>query len=566
MSDATEKKVLITVSLEVKQMIADMAVTKKAIQDLRVEQKNLDKSTEDGRKAYEVYGTEIKNLTNTAREQQKAIDNTIKAQNAEKDSMDQLKAKLSNLTAEYGKLSKEQRNGAEGKELQNSIKGISDQLKDTEGGIGLFGRTVGEYKSNIMSALGLNNGFMNTLLGMKGGTKDVASTMANEGVSGVKAFGTQLLSLLANPIVAIIAAIAVVIMLVVAAMQSNGEVTNKVNQIMAPFKMILEVIVNLFTSFVSWLLSGVQALEDMGLAVMKYIPGLDKLAEKNQEAITLEKEKQALAAKTRAQTLKTSKKKLQITELRNLARQKDKYSIQERLKFLQEADALELKKSKEIAENATEKFLIRQKEMAEEGKTYKMLTAQEKDDYVAMQVAINNAKTEYFASTVRMKSQEATLIQQDATEKKVAEKAILENYKQIMAQRLEISKQIQKAELDLYTIKKNTLVETLKNTADDETKNYSVRYQAAVDYEKQASDVVNKKADYEISSSDLIDKLKEARQKKDLVSVKLYQQLIADQTKVIREQESNDLLKIKNETNKTVENIEKRQIDRKSTR
>lgn len=560
MSDTTEKKVLLKVTLEVKQMIADLLVTKNTIADLRSEQKLLDKSTEDGAKQFAVYDAQIRNLTNTAREQQKGIDNTIKAQNAEKDSMDQLKAKLSTLSAEYGKLSKEQRKSAEGVELKNSIKGISDQLKETEGGIGLFTRSVADYKGGIMSALGLNNGFMDTLTKMKGGTKEVAGTLATEGVGAVKSFGTSLLSLLANPIVAILAAIAVTVMMVVSAMNSNGEATKKVNQIMAPFKVILEVVVNLFTSFVSWLLSGVQALESMVLAVAKYIPGLDKIAEKSQQAIELEKEKQALSAKMRAQSLQTSKEELEIAELRNKSRQKDKYSIQDRLKFLQEADALELKKSQEISDNATEKFELRKKEMAEEGKTYKMLTKDEKDAYVQLQVDINNAKKEYFLNTMRMKSQEAQLVQQDAAEKKAKEKEIADNHKQIMAQRLELTKQIQKAELDLWNIQKTTLAETLKTGAEDEKNSYLERYNYAMAYETQSIDIIKKKAKYEIDSSDLIDKLKEAKLKKDFASVKLYQQLIADQTKIIRQQEANDILKIKNDTNKTVESIDKKQI------
>jgi chromosome segregation ATPase len=129
------KKILIEVDLQVKEAIANLAATKKQIADLRAEQKLLDTSTEEGRATYEAYGTAIRKLTATARDQQKTIDNTIKANNAEKDSMVQLKSNLSNLTAEYNKLSAAERQSIQGQNKAAEIKALSDQLKSVEGGL-----------------------------------------------------------------------------------------------------------------------------------------------------------------------------------------------------------------------------------------------------------------------------------------------------------------------------------------------------------------------------------------------------------------------------------------------
>jgi hypothetical protein len=138
MSDTTEKTVLITVTLEVKQMIADLAVTKQAIQDLKNSQKALGPVTDDNRKQYEAYGAEIRNLTTTAKAQQTQIDNTIKSDNAKIDSIKQLKSTLSNLTAEYANMSKAERNSAEGKALQNSIKDTNKELDSAKNGTKSF--------------------------------------------------------------------------------------------------------------------------------------------------------------------------------------------------------------------------------------------------------------------------------------------------------------------------------------------------------------------------------------------------------------------------------------------
>ncbi|HEY5592133.1 MAG TPA: hypothetical protein VIK55_14100 [Paludibacter sp.] len=194
MSD-TEKKVLLTVTLEVKQMIADLAVTKKAIQDLKAEQKALDQTTEAGAKQYAVYDAEIRKMTATAKEQQKTIDNSIKSDNAKINSMEQMKAKLSLTTAEYNKMSDAERNAAKGQELQAKIKSTSDSLKKLEKDFGDSRRGVGEYERGIG---GVTNS-MSQLPGAAGSTtKSLLET------------GKAMWALVANPIGLIIATIAAV--------------------------------------------------------------------------------------------------------------------------------------------------------------------------------------------------------------------------------------------------------------------------------------------------------------------------------------------------------------------
>ena len=208
------KKILIEVDLKVKQAIADLVTTKKQIAELRAEQKNLDISTNEGRATYEAYGAEIRKLTSTSKEQQKQIDNTIKSNNAEKESLNQLKTQLSLLTTDYNKLSAEQREAAKGQDLKNQIRGISDQLKNAEGDVGNFTRRVGDYENAIKNALGTNKGFAGTIASMQEGAKGVGLSFGQYAVQGVQAFGKAMLSLLANPIVALIAAIAAGIKLV----------------------------------------------------------------------------------------------------------------------------------------------------------------------------------------------------------------------------------------------------------------------------------------------------------------------------------------------------------------
>jgi len=335
------------------------------------------------------------------------------ANGAEKGSHEQLAAQYDLNYKAYNKLSAVQKDTTAGKAMLASIGEQSKALKGMEGPMGNFTRDVGNYKNNILSALGANQGFIGNLANMAMGAEKTGTSFATAGVGGIKAFGTAMLELLANPVVAILAAIAAAIMLVKAAIESNGEATNKLNQVLAPFKELLTFIMSIFSQLVTVILSGVLELEKFANVIMSVIPGLDKLAEKNLQAIELEKQKQKLAADMRADILRDAKEEVVIMENRNKARQKDKYSIADRLTFLKTADAMELALSQDHVELATRAFNLKKQQMEEEGRTYEMLTKDEKDAYVNMEAEIYKAKSEYFQKTTRLKSMQATLVMED---------------------------------------------------------------------------------------------------------------------------------------------------------
>jgi TP901 family phage tail tape measure protein len=82
-----------------------------------------------------------------------------------KGSLEQRRAALIRLTTEYDRLSVAERNTSYGTRLKDTIKGVSDQLKQLEFETGRYGRNVGNYadgiaaffgsiKANILSAIG----------------------------------------------------------------------------------------------------------------------------------------------------------------------------------------------------------------------------------------------------------------------------------------------------------------------------------------------------------------------------------------------------------------------------
>lgn len=146
MADQVTKKTLLNVEINSSEAINNIAELKKQVSELRTKQKELDTSTDQGRQQYEAYGQQIKALTSESRTYEKQIQSTVKANNEQEGSIQKLKAQLSLQTAEYNKLSSAQREAADGKAMQASIKATSDKLKELEKSLGDNRRSVGDYE------------------------------------------------------------------------------------------------------------------------------------------------------------------------------------------------------------------------------------------------------------------------------------------------------------------------------------------------------------------------------------------------------------------------------------
>ena len=127
------KEILLDVKINTADAINNLAALKSKIADLKANQKALGVVTDANRAEYETYSIAIKNLTAQYQVEQKEVLNAVKADRAKVGSMEELKAQLSKLTSEYNKMSEVERNSADGVALQGKIKGISDELKNTEG-------------------------------------------------------------------------------------------------------------------------------------------------------------------------------------------------------------------------------------------------------------------------------------------------------------------------------------------------------------------------------------------------------------------------------------------------
>jgi len=96
-----------------------------------------------------------------------------------------LQAELTQLSAQYKALSKVERESAKGIDLQKKVKGLGDELKDLDEGLGNSQRKVGSYKDALL-------GIGDTLSGglIAGGIAGIAVAAATAGVELFKLAGT----------------------------------------------------------------------------------------------------------------------------------------------------------------------------------------------------------------------------------------------------------------------------------------------------------------------------------------------------------------------------------------
>lgn len=179
---------------------------KKILADLKKEYETGQISLSDYKKAQLELKSTTKALTDEQRQYEKEIQNNIKVEKELDGSLNQLRAKLNGLIAQYGRLSAAERESASGKALADHIKAQRDAVKEAEAAIGDYRSNVGNYENAIQNTLPVGNNFLLQLAQTAqnaGGVTNVIKGAAGAIGSLVK----QMAAFIATPIGAAIAAI-----------------------------------------------------------------------------------------------------------------------------------------------------------------------------------------------------------------------------------------------------------------------------------------------------------------------------------------------------------------------
>lgn len=148
--------------------------------------------------------------------------------NSQEDSVDALRAQLAKNTKELNAMSAATRNNSEeGQKLVTETKEISDRLKDMEKAVGDNRRNVGNYAESIQEA-------MSSTQGLSGATAAMATSLSG-GVNILKVFNA---TLRANPILAVVSVILVLVSTIEKLMKRNSEMAANLKAAFAPFEVI----------------------------------------------------------------------------------------------------------------------------------------------------------------------------------------------------------------------------------------------------------------------------------------------------------------------------------------
>ena len=147
-----QKKIILDLEINDKQVVNTIIEAQKALASLTTEEKKLKQVIKDGsatqeqRERYVVLKTEINDLNNTIRANQKVLDEQIKKEKNNGDSINAMRAQLKLLRAEYEDMPAEKRVAPEiGQKQLQEIEELTQAIKDAEYAQLDFRRNVGNY-------------------------------------------------------------------------------------------------------------------------------------------------------------------------------------------------------------------------------------------------------------------------------------------------------------------------------------------------------------------------------------------------------------------------------------
>lgn len=214
---------------------------------------------------------QLLDVNSSISENNQAIKTHTTLLNSQEDSVDALRAQLAKNTKELNAMSAATRNNTEeGQKLVTETKEISDRLKDMEKAVGDNRRNVGNYAESIQEA-------MSSTQGLSGATAAMATSLSG-GVNILKVFNA---TLKANPILAVVSVILVLISTVEKLMKRNSEMAANLKAAFAPFETIFSRILDGVTE----LLGGVaKAFEWITEKVVNLLSSIGLITEETTKA------------------------------------------------------------------------------------------------------------------------------------------------------------------------------------------------------------------------------------------------------------------------------------------
>ena len=492
------------------------------IKDLYEEQSKLDTSTKEGAEAFDEMSKEILRLNAREKERldnirtlNKEMQNEVRQASYKENSLKSLRAQLSNLTKAYDELSQAEREGAKGKELATKINEITNQLKKAEEGTQRYYRSVGSYKQSITDALGANSKWIAGLRGVSDAIQSAGGVKGAMimGAQAVKAFGAELMALLAHPVVAILAAISAAIMLVVKGIQSSEENSQKLRIVLEPLNRSLQwqlkLIQDLSSVILDWAVAtekamlGMSRLAESLPVVGRYIKSFNDMLE---QGIQRSEEENRLVLDERKNAIENEQITMKIAKLRKQAQEKEKYTYKERKSMIEQAIALEehqLDINLSLANRQYEIIKKRSDEGHNDAETNEKLAEATKNLY--------RVQTTYYQGVMKLQKQKAKIDKELESEEDKASKASDKRNKDLEKRNKDSLTEIRKYE--------DILISMIEDNAEQQRKKLQVAH------EREIADLEAKMKKEKYLTATILKEINALNQKYIIDSAKLELQL-----------------------------------------
>jgi len=152
----SENEKILDIKVRYDDAIKAITEYRRKIDELSMAEKQLTQSYKEGKISSQEYQKNIEasraattQYKDSIRVLRKEIQNNLRQEQEQNGSLKQLRAELSNLTKQYDELSRAERNGARGNELQTKLNEVTAELKQAEEETQRFYRNVGNYSGAV---------------------------------------------------------------------------------------------------------------------------------------------------------------------------------------------------------------------------------------------------------------------------------------------------------------------------------------------------------------------------------------------------------------------------------
>ena len=452
--------------------------TEKAMKDLASsgkqnseEYKKLEASVQKNNATIEANKAAVKSLNSEYGSYQKQLSSNITMQKANEGSLTAMQAELTKLNAEYARMSKTEKETTDrGKELKASIESKSKAYKEEQMAIGNTYVNVGNYQAAIEGAISSQSPMISGLLKMGQAAKATGQSFGTTLVNGLKSAGKAMLQLLANPLVAALAVIAALLLGIVKIIKSNEEQMQRLNAIMAPFKRLLDGVLNVLQKMVDGVLSFIEfIMKGIGMVatLLEKLPlvgdAMKAINDETKASIELEKAKNALVLKNRQELIMFAEMDRDMARLRQQASDKENYTLEQRIGFLKQANEISLQKLRFTQENLREELKIAEAEAARNKNS-----AEVNDNIARLKAEIIKAEQTYFEEVKGNSKKLNAFIAEEKAAREAVDKERIEKQKEWAALYKENLKAIRDLTISLMKEGQDKEIAALKARFDDE--------------------------------------------------------------------------------------------------